>query len=237
MPGVTSPQRRLRACRRWRLIGAGRQRWTGRRRRCCCCCAGRQWLTQDGQSPGTPAERRPLRARSCDGAILLSGSIAAAALTRWPSPAARPTTGRRTVPSRPAASRPARPPATGTRSQRRYICICRDDRTNGRTESAAAPPVRWTCFVARQRSYARDRNINCADNETAAVGDDALRTTIYRARVVQSTHAIDAVLRIVVSDSLQRDSSDSLILNTSILSPITPTGVAGVGSLVFTTVC
>jgi len=33
--------------------------------------------------------------------------------------------------------------------------------------------VRWTSFVARQRSHARDQNINRVDNEMMSVGDDA----------------------------------------------------------------
>ena len=91
-----------------------------------------------------------------------------------------------------AEGRTVRRPGAGRRrrrdSRRRYICICRDDdddddrpneRTNGRTDGqtdgvsgrgrrVTAAAVRWTCFVARQRSRARDRHINCADNETAA---------------------------------------------------------------------
>jgi len=42
-----------------------------------------------------------------------------------------------------------------------------------RRSAVRAGPVHWTCFVARQRSHARDTNINRVDNEKSALDDDA----------------------------------------------------------------
>jgi len=56
----------------------------------------------------------------------------------------------------------------GARCRRRYICICWDDQSATVRRDAG----RSDLFVARQRSHARDRNINCVDDETTTSVDD-----------------------------------------------------------------
>ena len=122
-------------------------------------------------------------------------------------------TGRRTVPP------PAGPPPGLARPGVDIFAFAgatepTNERTDGRTVRRDAPADRRTCFVARQRSRARDRHINCADNETAvaAVGDDAWNGRLPGTNALPLTHAADAVLTTltsIMSNSLQRDSSDS----------------------------
>jgi len=118
---------------------------------------------------GHPPNRATSHARSCDRAILRCGSIAAAA-----GAADRRRHDCRQLPAQLYRTDQAacRLPLHG---QRRYICICRDDGTvpESATVRRKAMPVGRSCFVAQQRSHARDRNINRLDNELTSVGDDA----------------------------------------------------------------
>lgn len=162
MAGVTSPQRRLRACRRSRLIGAhgsgGRPARRGGRPAVDDC-------TSDGwpQSPGTAAERRPSAASHARTHAAVTEQYCLADPLQQQQHRRRDD--RRQLPGR------GRPP-DGPCSPSGLTAGVDIFAFAGTTERTLRPPsVRRTCFVARQRSHARDRNINCANNEVTSVGD------------------------------------------------------------------